>query len=299
MSWLLFLDESGHDHRNTPYEVRGGVAFNARDLWPFVQDLQRLELDAFGAVLSQFRKEIKGRTLLNRDRFRWAAQAERMDDEARRKHCRGFLTRGLERRPPTRDEFTAYGQACLEWARGMFELVHSRRGVLFATAVPCSVQKPPTHTAEEFLRKDHVFLLERFFYFLEGRKEHGLIVMDEVDKTEDRRFVRRLEAYFRKTQRGRYRTQWIVPTPFFVASDMTYPVQVADVCVYCVNWGFRLPLRGMNAATRGEIEGEFRPWLDRLQFRGECEQDGVVRDAFGIVYVPDPYEARRAQEKRR
>lgn len=299
MSWLLFLDESGHDHRNTPYEVRGGVAFHARDLWPFVQDLQRLELDAFGAILSQFRKEIKGRTLLNRDRFRWAAQAARMDDEARRKHCRGFLTRGLERKPPTRVEFTAYGQACLEWARGMFELIHSRRGVLFATAVPCSVRKPPTHTAEEFFCKDHVFLLERFFYFLEGRKEHGLLVMDEVDKTEDRRFVRRLEAYFRKTQRGRYRTQWIVPTPFFVASDLTYPVQVADVCVYCVNWGFRLPLRGMNAATRGEIEGEFRPWLDRLQFRGKCEQDGVVRDTFGIVYVPDPYEVRRAQQERR
>ena len=29
MSWLLFLDESGHDHRNMPYEVRGGIALHA------------------------------------------------------------------------------------------------------------------------------------------------------------------------------------------------------------------------------------------------------------------------------
>ena len=26
MAWLLFLDESGHDHKQMPYEVRGGVA---------------------------------------------------------------------------------------------------------------------------------------------------------------------------------------------------------------------------------------------------------------------------------
>lgn len=37
MSWLLFMDESGHDHKNMPYEVRGGVAIHAGQLWPFVQ----------------------------------------------------------------------------------------------------------------------------------------------------------------------------------------------------------------------------------------------------------------------
>jgi hypothetical protein len=37
MSWLLFLDESGHDHKQMPYEVRGGVALHARELWPFVR----------------------------------------------------------------------------------------------------------------------------------------------------------------------------------------------------------------------------------------------------------------------
>lgn len=26
MSWLLLLDDSNHDHKTYPYEVRGGVA---------------------------------------------------------------------------------------------------------------------------------------------------------------------------------------------------------------------------------------------------------------------------------
>jgi len=81
-----------------------------------------------------------------------------------------------------------------------------------------------------------------------------LLFMDEVDKTEDRRFVHRLESYFQRTRTGRLRSQWIVPTPFFVSSDMACPVQVADLCICCVNWGFRSqsnPARHEKARPRG------------------------------------------------
>lgn len=293
MSWLLFLDESGHDHRNMPYEVRGGIALHAGKLWSFVQDLQRLELSCFGTSLAQFKKEkeLKGHKLLDKDRFKWAAQSAPMPDDIRRKHCRGFLTKGLEKKPPRRDEFTAYGQACLEMARGMFQSLRDHEAALFAAIIPCTVKRPARNETEEYLRKDHVFLLERFFYFLEGKKEHGLLVLDEVDKTEDRRFVRRLERYFQKTQPGRYRTQWIVPTPFFVSSDMTYPIQAADLCVYCINWGFR-PEGRMTARSRQEIADEFGPWLYRLRFEGEGTRDGEAFKTCGIVYVPDLYTSR-------
>jgi hypothetical protein len=213
-------------------------------------------------------------------------------DEARRKHCRAFLTKGLEKKPPNRDEFTAYGQACLEMARGVFQVLREHKAVLFATAIPRNAEKPTTPIVDEFLRKDNVFLLERFFYFLEREREHGLLVMDEVEKTEDRRYVRRLEAYFSKTQTGRYRAQWIVPSPFFVASDITYPVQAADLCIYCVNWGFRLPAAGMDAPVRKEIAEEFAPWLAKLQFEGDAYREGKVYRSFGIAYVPDPYSKR-------
>lgn len=294
MSWLLFLDESGHDHKFMPYEVRGGIALHASQLWPFVQAMQRLEIDCFGASLHLYRKELKGSTLLDKKRYRFAAQSASMPPEARRKHARSFLTRGLEKATPTRHEFTGYGQACLEMARGIFQLLRDHGVTLFAVAIPCNVHRPDTRESNEFLRKDHVFLLERYFYFLEQHQQHGLLVMDEVDKAEDRRFVRKLEDYFRRSQTGRYRTKWIVPTPMFVASDMTYPVQAADLAIYCVNWGFRLPAAGMNAETRPEIAEEFRPWLNQLQFRGEGHRDGTVFPTFGITYVPDPYTARPA-----
>lgn len=293
MSWLMFLDESGHDHKNMPYEVRGGIALHASQLWPFVQSMQRLELDCFGCQLHLYHKELKGSTLLDKKRFQFAAQAPSMEPDARRKHCRGFLTKGLEKASPRADEFSAYGQACLEMARGMMQLLFQHGAVLFAAAIP-PVPAPENAVATEFLRKDHVFLLERYFYFLETKQEQGLLVVDEVQKMADRKFVRELEAYFTKTATGRERTVWIVPSPFFVASDMIYPMQAADVCIYCVNWGFRLPNQGMAKEVREEIAKEFGPWLSRLQFKGEGYRDGQAFQTFGICYVPNPYGTGRA-----
>lgn len=167
---------------------------------------------------------------------------------------------------------------------------------MFAAAIPRGVRAPRTETASRYLRKDHVFLLERFFYFLEEKQEHGLLVFDESDKAEDRRFVRRLVDYFRKTQRGRTRTAWVVPVPLFVASDMSFAVQAADLAIYCINWGFRLPRAGMNAESRDEIVSRYRVFLDTLQYRGESSRDGETYRQFGNVFVRDPYTSRNPPE---
>ncbi len=294
MSWLLFLDESGHDHKNMPYEVRGGVAIHASKLWPFVGDLQRRELEAFGTELHQFRTELKGCKLLDKDRFKWASQDERtISAEERRKHCRGFLTKGLEKKQPTRSEFTAYGLACIEMATGIFEAMRAFEAQLFAAAIPRGVERPKTSEAEDYLRKDQVYLLERFYYLLERERQHGLLVMDQVEETDDRRFVRRLEAYFRGTRIGRYRSKWIVPSPFFVSSDMSYPIQAADLAIYCINWGFRLPSLGMDAMVRPEISEGFGRWISQLQYRGTAARDGQTYDSYGIVFVPEPYSGKK------
>lgn len=292
MAWLLFVDESGHDHSVSPYEVRGGVALHVRDLWPFEREMTRLELECFGAPLRQYRTEVKGAKLLEPRRFKWAAQAPAMDAAERRKHCRSFLTKGLEKLSPTRPEFTAMGQASLEMARGVLELLRDREARLFACAIPRGTPRQPAGDFADYLRKDHVFLFERFFYFLEGQKQHGVIVMDESDKASDRRFIERIHAYFTKSFIGRQRTAWILPTPLFVASDMNAAVQAADLCMYCINWGFRLPGRGMNNPTRPEVADQFGPLLHRLQFIGEGYRDGEVFKTYGIVYVPDLLDTR-------
>jgi hypothetical protein len=295
MSVMLFLDESGHDHKNAPYEVRGGVALDAAQLWPFIRQMRSLEENCFGDLLHRYRKEIKGHKLLDKDRFKWAAQGPRMDDVSRRKHCLSFLNKGTQKGAeaaiPTRSEFTAYGQACLEAARGIFQLLRQSDAKLFASIIPAYVRKPNTDEAEEYLRKDFVYLLERFFYYLDYRNKIGLLVMDESERTEDRRFVRRLERYFTRTQRGLYRTARIVPSPFFVSSDMTYPVQAADLCIYSINHAFRL--REMDGPIRKEVEEEFLPYLRALEFHGDGEKDGEVFRTHGIVYVPDPYQGRQ------
>ena len=48
MSWLFFQDESGHDHKNMPLEVRGGVAIHASRIWDFVKAMQKAEEDCVG-----------------------------------------------------------------------------------------------------------------------------------------------------------------------------------------------------------------------------------------------------------
>lgn len=293
MSWLLFMDESGHDHRQMPYEVRGGIALHASRIWPFEQAWGRLEEDCFGASLRLYGKEVKGCKLLDRKRVRMSLQGPPMVAEERRRHCRAFLTKGLERGTPTRSEFTAYGQACWEMAIGVFQLLQQMDARLFACMIPRGTRKPPGFRLEEFLRKDHVFLLERYFYFLVEQDEHGLLVMDEVEKEADRRFVDQLQRYFTRTNSGRLRSSKVVPSPFFVSSEMTHPVQAADLCVYAINWGFRLGGQAGDDGAREEIARTFGPWLSSLQFRGTGERAGVGSfPTYGIVLVRDPYEAR-------
>ena len=115
--------------------------------------------------------------------------------------------------------------------------------------------------------------------------------MDAIEKGVDRSLARRMESYFEKTALGRLRSTWIVPSPFFVSSDMAYPVQAADLAIYCVNWGYRLA-PGMNAEYRAELRADFEDSLRRIEFHGDGEKDGNVFKTHGIVCVPDPYEGR-------
>ena len=290
MAWLFFIDESGHDHKTTPYEVRGGFAIRDSRLWSFVQGMQRLEAHCFGGHLHEFGVEIKGRVLLRKKVFRFAGQDEPFSDADRQKLCRSFFAKGRKGQP-SRGEFTSFGQACLRMAEGVFGLLENHGAVLFASAIPRGVVRPSGFRFDDYLRKDLVFLFERLFYFLEeeGNQEQGLLVMDETEKSQDRKFVQRMEAYFTKTEAGRQRTQRIVPMPFFVSSDMTYAVQAADLCIYCVNWGFRLPKRGMDAERREEIAEMFGRRVANLQYKGRGSRGDLDFQSYGVVYVPDPY----------
>ena len=295
MSYLLFLDESGHDHKTMPYEVHGGIALHASRVWPFVQGMRALEEEAFGVALHDYQAELKGSHLLGKKRYQWAAQEEApLPDSIRREQAQAFLRKGLDHLAPSRIEFTAYGQACLQMAASMLSLLEKQNAVLFAVAVPRGVQKPPESHNPEDLRRDWVYLMDRYALFLREKQDQGLLVMDHIENSEDRRFMQRLERYFSLTQNGRSYAQCIVPTPLFVMSDMTYAIQAADLCIYCLNWGFRLPERGMNAAVRPEITQTSGTALSALQWHGAVEKEGRQYPRFSVCYLPRLYEAERA-----
>jgi hypothetical protein len=288
MSWLLFMDESGHDHKNMPYEVRGGVALQDRKVWPFIRAVTDLEQSCFGVRLADYRKEFKGEKLLDKDRVKWALQSPPQDDAERRRNVRTFLSKGLQHAVPARDEFTGYGQACLQMAQGIFRLLRDHDAKIFAAAIPRSVRSPDNLPAQDYLRKDHVYLLERFYYFVSKQKEQGLLVMDQVEEQHDLRFVRKLERYFVRTLKGTQRADCIVPSPFFSSSYLSIPIQVADVCIYCINWGWRC--KRMNAPTREKIAEEFEEWIRQLQFSDIRTKPGNrEHKIWGIVYVENPY----------
>src|SRR3989442_3588472 len=93
MSYLLFLDESGHDHKAAPYEVTGGVALHVSKLWQLVQHMQRLELEAFGVRLSEYRSELKGSKLLNRYRFKGEPERDRLHEKEDPNKSTALLTK--------------------------------------------------------------------------------------------------------------------------------------------------------------------------------------------------------------
>jgi hypothetical protein len=285
---LAACTAAGDPPPGSPGSIFRGFAIHASKLWPFISVLRTLEQSTFGAYLHEYGSELKGCKLLDKDRFKWAAQGAAMGEAERRKQALNFLNSGAQKRTPRRDEFTAFGQACLAMAERAIHLLVSYDARVFAAVIPCDID-PVAPPPDDLLRKDLVFLFERFFYFLEERRESGLLVMDGTEKQADRKLVRRVEWYFTQTMIGRQRTQWIVPVPLFVESDMAYGVQVADLCIYCLNWGWRLA--PMTRPSRKEVE-PFVTLLNKVIWHGDGYRDGKVFRTHGTVYVPDPYTAR-------
>lgn len=285
---LLFLDESGTDHGATPYEVTGGVAIPEQKLWEFVQDAEWLQEYCFGGALKQLApgKEFKANDLLARDKFRFAAQGPRMSDAERRASARRFLLRGRKGEAPRRDEFTAYGQACVIYAEELLRLCLVHGVKVFATIV--HPEAPLTANAWA-LRRDIAFLFERYYYFLEdlGDDARGLLVFDELERAQCRGLMGRMRDYFQRTETGRRRSSLIIPEPFFVHSDLTSGVQVADVVAYVINWAYRYGQ--MDEVGRSELQ-PLAHLVEQMVYKAERPDprgSGGVWQIWSVKYLDD------------
>ena len=287
---LLFLDESGTDHGEAPYEVLAGVALREQNLWPLIQAIRAAERDHFGTPLNAVGIEFKGKKLLKAKAFRFAEQGEALPAQQRKDLVNRFLAKGHreaagEQVVYCREEFTAWGQAVLAFIREVYALSAQFGAKVFASIVACDAPRPTGN----FLRKDYSYLFERFFYFLEdvSHTEMGVVVFDELERSRCRRLLEQMEAYFLDTYRGRLRSSRIIPEPFFVHSDLTTAVQIADIVAYSLNWGMRL--NRMMQPTRPEMESFGQLAFD-LRYVGQRPDTGdglTLRPIYGVIYIDD------------
>ncbi len=290
MSYVFFMDESGQDHGKAPYEVRGGLVINQSELWPLFLAMRKLEYDCFGDKSSRPPLEIKGGKLLKKRIYKFAGLEGDLPDELRKQYVIEFLNLGDQ--SPRRNQFAAYGQSCLKFIDGIFVLLNKHNAKVFASIIPgekgSSSREARDSMREDYiLRKDLVFLWERYFYFLREKSTNGLLILDETEKQGDTYLQSCMDSYFMRTEKGRTRAKHIVPIPLFIESDMNYGIQIADVLIYCINWAYREEKR-MNKATRTELQ----------KYADEIKKLVYVTNANGnisrsIAYIPDPYTSRK------
>jgi len=247
MAFFLFIDESGQDHHDSPYEVLAGITFEDKDLWNFIKDAQLLELQCFGRKYREDVKEIKARTFLNKKTFRLASQLSSIAPEDRAELAKAALDDGAR---ITKQKLTALAQAKLHYVKRLLELCHQYKCKIFASII-CDENSIPIDKA--MLRKDYIYLFERFYYFLEDRptQPKGIVVFDELDRSASHLLLGQMNKYFKMTHKGRKRAGRIIPEPFFVHSDLTTGTQVVDFVAYIMSWNFRVGK--LNKDSRTEL----------------------------------------------
>lgn len=238
MAYLLFIDESGQDQRESPYEVLGGIAVKDSSIWPLIIDLHEAEISHFGARVSRDEAELKAKKLLKAKTFRMARQLPSFETLERTRLAREALEEGKTAKVEARvarhsqKQLTALAQAKIAFCEKIFELCALHKAKAFASIIPKKAPRPVTGG----LRKDYSFLFERFFYFLEDKyeQEHGIVVFDELERSQSHILINQMAEYFKKTKKGRQRASRVLPEPMFVHSDLTSLIQVADLLVYII-----------------------------------------------------------------
>lgn len=289
---LLFVDESGHDHHDMPYEVLAGVAISEDNLWNLVRAVRAAEKDHFGDYLRNLRhSEMKAKKLLKRKRFKSANRSLSISESDLTPLAYSALQKGMEASEQgaatsaaTERELVGYSRQVLSFVHEVLDVAARHSVQVFASVVDIQAPRP----ASNLLRKDYVYLFERYFYFLETLppKERGMVVFDELDKAQSHILIQQMAQYFLGTQTGRYRSSRVVPEPFFVHSELTTGVFLADLAAYVIGWGWRL-----NRMT-GVARPELKPYADKLhdmQFHGErpSPDRGDTIQLYGITHLTD------------
>ena len=259
MAWFLFIDESGHDRSKSPYEVLAGIAIKDQALRELINRLHVEENRFFGRRYSEGRRELKGRSLLKRKVYRHRDLNAEVEPADIPTLARAALDDGAG---ADLQMLKALAIAKLDYVDTVFQVCAQRDCRAFASIVETDAQP----TAGGGLRKDYAYLFERFFYFLEDNaaNEQGIVVFDELERSKSHLLIDQMHRYFADTTVGRHRADRIIPEPFFVHSDLTTGVQIADLVAYVISWGFRMSR--MTKPARAELS-DLANQVARLRYR--------------------------------
>jgi hypothetical protein len=255
MTVFLFVDESGHDHNESPYEVLAGISIRDRNLWNMIQEVKEIQNHLFGDFYAINKIELKAKKILKAKTFRLANQMPPISIDELPTLAQQCLMNGEK---STRLQLTALSQAKIMYVMQAIQACFDAGGRIFASIIDYDAVATQPELGDmsslSFLRKDYSYLFERFYYFLEdtGANEMGIIVFDELDKIKSHLLLDQMAAYFIKTRKGQERSSLIIPEPFFVHSDLTMGVQIVDFAAYILSWGFRI--KGMSKPARSELQ---------------------------------------------
>jgi hypothetical protein len=282
---LYFVDESGHDLKLAPCAVLSGISVPEARLWTFARRFTDLKEELL-RLPTPDEYEAKGSKLLTRRVFAHAASVDDFGSDER-----GVLIDELHSKNATgenvsRLHLAALAQAKLEFVRASLDLAAEFEMRVFLSIVP---RDAPQQRDDSFLRKDFAYLFQRVYcHVCEQRQgEQGILVFDELDPHLCHRLLGQIRRYFGETTRGQERAERVIPLPFFVHSDLTPPIQLADIIGYIANWGLRMPR--MSEPAREEL----KPFADKvfgLRFSGRESTRSRLRIGeriWGVAYIPD------------
>jgi hypothetical protein len=232
--------------------------------------------------------EVKGSKLLKARVFKQAGVLEQIPVERRHAAIEQLLSKNSQGERADFTELTALAQAKLEFVDRALDLATAFEMTFFASIVP---RDAPQQRDRTFLRKDFSYLFQRIHCHVCDQKadDHAVMIFDEQDPALSQRLLDQIHRYFVETDRGQQRAERMIPMPFFVHSDLTPAIQIADLVAYIVNWGLRMSR--MPEPAREEL----RPFADKvfsLRYEGhEVPLNRMLRKRgkkiWGIAYIPD------------
>lgn len=254
MAYFLFIDESGHDERESPCEVLAGLCVEDSKVWELITEIIEAEYLFFGCRYGHLKEEFKGKKFLKKKVFKHAAYEPSIEQSQRQGLAFACIDDGAS---ADRKQLAALAQAKIAFVERVLVLAKNFNCCAFASIVKRGAPRP-TNTA---LRKDYAYLFERFFCFLEdhGTDKQGAIVFDELEKSQSKILLGQMEEYFRTFSIGKLRAKQIIPQPFFVHSDLTTLIQVADLIAYILARGYVIPNSFLTVARE-----ELRPFGNKV-----------------------------------